>query len=88
MEHVTTASSETGPLVHLIRESEWRHWTGPPRALCGVEMARPGVSWFALAGCRKCAAYGLKRGLREIVDTSGRTVSLRDVYDGVVLDIE
>lgn len=75
-------------MVHLIRESEWRRWPGPPRSLCGVEMVRPGASWFALSGCRRCAAYGLKRDLAEIIDTDGRRVALQDVYDGVVRDVD
>ncbi|TQK73348.1 hypothetical protein FBY23_5180 [Nocardioides sp. SLBN-35] len=51
-------------------------------------MSRTGVSWFALAGCRKCAAYGLKRDLAEIIDTDGRTVSLQDVHNGIVRNID
>ncbi|WP_141800734.1 hypothetical protein [Nocardioides sp. SLBN-35] len=88
IENVTTASPEVGNAVHLIRDSEWQRRPGPPRALCGVEMSRTGVSWFALAGCRKCAAYGLKRDLAEIIDTDGRTVSLQDVHNGIVRNID
>lgn len=51
------------------------------RALCGVQTARTSTAYFALIGCRRCAARARKLGYTCVVDTDGEEVDL-DIQPG------
>lgn len=47
--------------------------------LCGNMIGRPSRTWFALAGCKRCARSALCAGDTALVDVDGEEIDLAEV---------
>lgn len=43
----------------------------PYISFCGVETSGPSRTWFALTGCKRCAAAARKKGIAAVTDVDG-----------------
>ena len=43
----------------------------PYVTFCGVETSGPSRTWFALTGCKRCAASARKKGIAAVTDVDG-----------------
>jgi hypothetical protein len=49
----------------------WHCWMTRTSPFGGVETSWPSRTWFALAGCKRCAKSARKKGIAAITDVDG-----------------